>query len=336
MEKLYSVYHESVPAFLKECLESQSLGRLAEIDMNCGVNYTSLPLFQTIHPYSRLQHSLGVALICYHFTHDISITLAGLFHDIDTPAFSHTIDFLYGDYENQEFTESFTKKFIQNDSKILSFLKRNQIAVEQVCDYHQYDIVDNPSPHLSADRLEYTCGNGVNYGFVSKKDIQRIYADIKVGKNEDEELELVFQHVDIAKQFALLSLECGKVYVSESDRIAMEYLSSLLRECIDKNILTSRDLWTDDAFVIQKIVHSDMEESWKRYCMLCDVKQQETGIIISAKKRYIDPYVENHGRLSNICNTISDEIKSFLRKDMNSKLIGVYKDGEEYNCSCKW
>ncbi len=51
---------------------------------------------------SRYDHSLTVCLIVYKLTKDKKATLAGLFHDIATPCFSHVIDYMNQDYENQE------------------------------------------------------------------------------------------------------------------------------------------------------------------------------------------------------------------------------------------
>ncbi len=70
--------------------------------MDCGNDYTNL--FPK-HPWhSNLDHSVGVALILWNFTHDKKQTLAGLFHDIATPTFKHCIDFMIGDYQKQEST----------------------------------------------------------------------------------------------------------------------------------------------------------------------------------------------------------------------------------------
>ena len=91
--------------------------------MNCGVEYTNFPFFQNIIPYSRYEHSIGVSLIVYHFTHDKKQTVAGLLHDIATPVFAHTIDFYHQDHLKQESTEFDTKKIIEQDQLLVSLLK---------------------------------------------------------------------------------------------------------------------------------------------------------------------------------------------------------------------
>ena len=100
----------SIPDYIMKYSEIPAMQRLKNIDMNCGVEKTNLPLFKNIQPYSRFIHSLRVACIIHHFTKDKKQALAGLFHDISTPVFSHTIDFMNHDHMHQESTEKNTKE----------------------------------------------------------------------------------------------------------------------------------------------------------------------------------------------------------------------------------
>lgn len=58
---------------------------------------------------TRYDHSLTFALLTWKCTKDKKATLAGMFHDIATPCFSHVIDYMNKDYENQESTEENTE-----------------------------------------------------------------------------------------------------------------------------------------------------------------------------------------------------------------------------------
>ena len=66
--------------------------------------YTAFPQFADIDSYSRYDHSIGVALIIWHFTHDRKQAIAGLLHDVASPVFAHVVDFMHGDYLTQEST----------------------------------------------------------------------------------------------------------------------------------------------------------------------------------------------------------------------------------------
>ncbi len=106
-----------------------------------------------------MEHSIAVSLIIWNSTKDRKQTLADLFHDIATPVFKHCIDFMNKDYEKQESTEERTTKIIRESKEIMALLKRDNIRLEEINDYHIYPIADNDTPKLSADRLEYTLSN---------------------------------------------------------------------------------------------------------------------------------------------------------------------------------
>ena len=95
--KLYfHILSPEIPTFLEDYIATPPMQKQSQISVTCGTIYSKLCPYDW---YSSLDHSVGVALIIWHFTQDKKQTLAGLFHDIATPAFKHTIDFLKGDYE---------------------------------------------------------------------------------------------------------------------------------------------------------------------------------------------------------------------------------------------
>lgn len=77
------------------------------------MDYASKDVYDFKAKVTRFDHSLTVALLTYYLTNDKIMTLAGLFHDISTPCFSHVIDYMNKDYSNQESTEEYTKHIIK-------------------------------------------------------------------------------------------------------------------------------------------------------------------------------------------------------------------------------
>ena len=96
------------PLWLDDYINTKTLKRLSKISMNCGTDYSKCLNVQYF--YSNLEHSVGVALILWHFTKDKKQTLAGLFHEIANPAFRHCIDFMYDDSLKQEKTKKILRK----------------------------------------------------------------------------------------------------------------------------------------------------------------------------------------------------------------------------------
>ena len=107
--------YSNLPKFLIKYLKTPSLLRLKDISYFCGMDYASKDIYNFSEFISRYDHSLTVSLIVYKLTKDKKATLAGLFHDIATPCFSHVIDYMNQDYEKQESTGCDGPKDAQED-----------------------------------------------------------------------------------------------------------------------------------------------------------------------------------------------------------------------------
>lgn len=328
MNELQNLYKQDYPAFIEPYLCSKSMQRLKGVDMNCGLQFTSHPDFSSYGPYSRYEHSVGVACIIWYFTHDKKQTLAGLFHDISTRAFSHVIDFVRKDYLVQESTEDNTRQFILQDSVIMNQLLFDGISVDEVFDYHVYPIADNDAPRLSADRLEYTLGNLLNYRKRTIEEIEKYYKDLTVGISEDGKQEMMFQNPNIAEEFAFGALSCGMIYSCDFDRYGMEKLAEILRKALKDNILTESDLYLSEIEVVNKLSHSDLRNAWDEYTRFYDVVKDSSGdIMVDAKKRYIDPYVCKHGRVTTISTAFKNAVNEFKNTDYHYLMKGIYRNG---------
>lgn len=260
---LLHIYNDNFPLFIDELIETPEFKRLSNVGMNCGCEYTSFPIFSKGKDYTRYNHSIGVALIIWHFTKDIKQSIAGLLHDISSPVFAHVVDFLNGDHETQESTEEKTQEIIENSIEIQKILKKYNLTTQDVYDYHIYPIADNDSPLLSADRLEYTLGNAFYYGFKSLDEIKNIYDDLVVSKNEFGQDEISFKTLNKAIEFTSVSILNSKVYTADYDRFSMQYLADLLKLAVDKNVININDLYTTENEVIMRLEKDeDIKSMW--------------------------------------------------------------------------
>ena len=188
----FKILEPNFPEWLNEYIDTKELLSQQYISVTCGTIYSDL--FESDFFFSSLDHSVAVALIVWHFTHDKKQTLSGLFHDIATPAFKHCIDFLNVDYMTQESTEDLTTEIIKKSKEIMKLLKRDNIEISEIDNYHLYPIADNDTPKLSADRLEYSLSNALfTYRLLDLASIKAIYDDIEIQTNEEKEIELGFK-----------------------------------------------------------------------------------------------------------------------------------------------
>lgn len=324
INEYYPILCKDYPAFLDDYINTPAMQRIAGSSISCGCNYTNLYNLKFL--YTNLDHSIGVALIVWNFTKSKSQTLAGLFHDIATPTFKHAIDFMNGDHETQESTEEMTEQMISGSKEIMALLKKDNIKLDEVIDYKIYPIADNETPRLSADRLEYTFTNGVFWGSVwNLHDIQRIYRDITIAKNEDSIDELAFRSLDIAEAFIRKASTLWPNWIDNSNKVTMQFIADICKEMIDSDFLNADDLYKlSDLEVIDKIInHSNarISDRWMKF-VNCTEAYSSNSLIkdkycisVKSKQRYLDPLVTtSHGakRLSAISKDANSRINSYL------------------------
>ena len=325
---MYLEIYSELPQQLLTMAETPAMQRLKHVGMHCGCEYTAYPIYRdALAPYSRYTHSLGTAAIVWHFTHDLKQAVAGLLHDIATPAFAHVVDFLNGDHLRQESTESRTRAMIASSPELMALLDKGGLTIDDVDDYHRYPIADNDSPRLSADRLEYTLGNAVNYGFITVEQARSFYRDLTVVPNEEGVPELAFRTRETASAFTEAALDCARVYVADEDRFAMEALAALLRRALDRGVLKRADLMGTEPEVIARLsadpVCGPLWKQFRSFSRLRRAAEQPTDgnwIRIGAKLRWI--LLAGVGRVSRWNEDLAAKMADFRRTDFSIWLSG--------------
>lgn len=291
------------PAWLLKYLAAPEIQRLDHVSM-VSLDYTHLYELQDYN--SVFTHSLGVALIIWHFTHDRKQTLAGLFHDIASPSFKHAIDFLNGDSEHQESIEGRTSEIIRNSRVIMRQLRRDHILAGEVSDYHLYPIADNSVPGLAADRLEYTLSNALFlFNAWDFDQVSRFYRHLTILKNEQGLDELGFNDLAVAQEFTETSLPLFAIYCSDKSRATLQFLADILRTMIHKDLLTLDDLYQmSEREVIDWVLSCgdpSISEPFRKFQRATSVfssntpKKDRYCTNVKTKIRYIVPLVQTSG-----------------------------------------
>lgn len=321
VKRYFEVLEKDFPEFLNDYINTDVLLKQQYISVTCGTIFSNL--FESSFFYSSLDHSIAVALIVWHFTHDKKQTLAGLFHDIATPAFKHCIDFLNGDYLTQESTEDLTTDIIKNSKELMALLKRDNIKIEEVNDYHIYPIADNDTPKLSADRLEYSLSNALfTYNQTDISKIEEIYNDIKVGYNEDGIKELSFQSEQIAKEFVKITSILSRIYMEDRTRYSMQFLADIIKKLNAEGLIKKADLYHMGDIDVIKLIESskyrDVFDIWRNASFVKVSKKEPNDVYyvhLKTKIRYIDPLVDKI-RISNLDKRSKELIDNNLNYNM--------------------
>lgn len=349
---------EDWPAFLDKYLQLPVLKRLQGVGLLCGTDWTAL--YKNRFYYSRLDHSLGVALIVWHFTHDKAQTLAGLLHDISTPVFSHVSDFRKGDALTQTATEEPTARIIRGDAELNRLLAQDGLTAAQVEDYHIYPIADNEIPQLSADRLEYMFPSGMALdGSWTMDEIRTCYNDLVILKNEDGVDELGFKTLEIAELYCEHFCMIGHILQLNENKLALHLLGQIMNLAEKEGILSESDFMTlSEKEVMEKLdsvvesssavvsirslrehsttVSSGLARMYKTFRAMSSIEHTEQAlpeneyfcVSLKVKQRYINPLVVVECPQSGCIETTG---KAVRLSEVSSKARTIIDDFKSYS-----
>jgi hypothetical protein len=323
LKSYFDILEPNFPSWLSEYINTKELLTQKYVSTTCGIIYSNL--FESNYFYSSLDHSVAVALIIWHFTKDKKQTIAGLFHDIATPAFKHCIDFLNKDYMHQESTEELTTSMIKKSNDVLELLKRDNIKLEEIDNYHIYPIADNDTPMLSADRLEYTFINSLfTYNLLDLETIKKIYNDIEIQKNEYNINELGFKTKGLARMFVKASSKQSIHFLEDRTRYSMQFIADIIKRLIDDKLISFDDLYDfkeeEIINIIEKSKYSDIFNIWKNAKKVKASKTKVDGVYnvhLKAKIRYINPLI-NGKRIYDECKIAKKMIGNNLAYEQNN------------------
>ncbi len=257
---IYQSYISPIPEFLEKYLQLDILQRLKGISFFCGMDYASKDMYDFKYYISRYDHSLNVALIVWRLTHDKKATLAGLFHDISTPVFSHVIDYMNGDYVNQESTEEYTEKILNSSEELKEYLASDGLTVEDIADFKKYSIVDLDRPKMCADRLDGVLSAGMSWTkLVRLDDALSVIDNTLVSINEDGEKEISFNSYDVAAYVSYMNDAINRMTHSNEDIYMMILLSRIVKRCLDTNLMAYNDLFVLEEQDVVDIIENNID-----------------------------------------------------------------------------
>tara|TARA_Y100000310_G_C20567554_1_gene756302 strand:- start:215 stop:1204 length:990 start_codon:yes stop_codon:yes gene_type:complete len=290
-DKVYGEVDLTEPVLI-ELMASSPLVRLKGIDQN-GVPGFVLKGGNT----SRFEHCVGVMILLRLLGASVEEQIAGLLHDVPHTAFSHAIDWVFGQQEEQEFHEKFFEKLVL-DSEIPSILLKHGFDVKKVIDPHKFSLLEKDAPDLCGDRVDYTFRDSLSWFGDEGKDVLGVIDSL-----ENFEGEIVFNDAEAALVFArrYLVLDCefwaGPWYMS-----GFYYLALAVKRGLEIGVILEEDLFLEDKEVYSKLKESGDGEILSALEMLpkckdAKVVSEKTDIVYKSKVRFIDPKVLVDGEL---------------------------------------
>ena len=270
--------------------------RIKQIGYYCGTDYADKKYYHYNGFTSRFDHSKIVGDVTFHFTNDFTKAMAGYTHDIGSSCFSHTIDYMNKDYVTQESTEEKTKEIILGSKKMLEYFKQDGVDVDKLFEYHEGNsIVNNKRPKLCMDRIDGIITPALTWlEIINLKEAKALYRDLVLYTNEDGEEELSFKHESSIKRIIELNQIINDEIQSDYDFYFMDTLANIVKELIDKEVITYNQLYIlTEPQLIQIIEtygykHPDFYAKWYEFQHASSIPKRDVEI----KNRTINPILK--------------------------------------------
>ena len=276
---------------------------------------------------NRLEHSIGVMLLIRMLGGSLKEQIAGLLHDISHTAFSHVIDFVF-DNSDEDYHELIFDEVVIN-SKIPYILNKYGYDFKEILENEEkWTILEKKAPKLCADRVDYTLRDMYKYGFTNKNEINEFLKNIQVVNGE-----IVTNDIESARWFLeLYYTEVIDFFMNPINGYSYDKLSKAIKIAIDENELNLKDILKTDNEVIDILNRSEnnkiksLMKSLNKNVKL-RINEDKYDIFIKGKTRLIDPGVSICGKvyslseLDNSVELINTKAKAKMEKGVYIEIL---------------
>ncbi|NHM34043.1 HD domain-containing protein [Neobacillus terrae] len=194
---------------------------------------------------TRYEHSIGVMLLIKKLGGSLEEQIAGLLHDVSHTAFSHVIDFVF-ENKNEDYHEKIYHQII-TDSEIPRILSKYGYDYRNILlDNSNWSLLEQPAPELCVDRIDYTLRDMYQYENITKEEIE-IFLDnliIREGK-------IYLKDIKTAEWFVRTYYkEVIDFFMNPLNIYGYDFLAKTLKIALDKKIIDINTLLGTDEEVM--------------------------------------------------------------------------------------
>jgi len=287
-----------------------------------GISQHGMPSeYYHLPTFSRYDHSIGVLILLRRLGADLNEQVAGLLHDVSHTAFSHVVDWIVGDPIKEDYQDKIHLEKIKN-SEVFGILDKHGFDFEKVADIESFSLLEQEAPILCADRVDYSLRELCLFG-------KKYISDNLLAHLISEKGLIVFDCLNSAREFANEYAKLQKEHWAGHQARARYYLlSNILEQGLNNNLFSLNDLQDkEDGDIINILCNSDDENilsglSMLRNGIIVQDSDEENGILIKKKFRYVDPGVLIEGNVVNLSSKDSEHF-DFIKNEKD-KPVGCY------------
>ena len=246
-------------------MESEAMQRLHGV-LQHGIT----GLLGITKPTTRYEHSLGVMLLVRRFGAALPEQIAALLHDISHTAFSHVIDYVFNGHVSQGYHEEMKAQYIRA-TDIPEILATYGYDWQEFLEEEEFTLLEQPSPALCADRLDYFLRDSFGLGLASRAQIQ-FALDHLVAQDG----RIVVDDLQAARWLGDTFIAADDASWSNFREVGLyELAAQAIRTGLKLGVLKEEDIWSTD------------ESAWERLKASSNPKLQAQIRLVSPDTRFI-------------------------------------------------
>ena len=247
---------------------------------------------------TRFDHCVGAMLLVRQLDGSLPEQIAALLHDVSHTAFSHVIDYVVDGHNSQSYHDEKKEEYLV-DTDIPEILRQHGFDWQDFLHEEDYPLLEQPSPRLCADRVDYFLRDAQGLELATAVNIQNVLSHLMVAEGR-----IAVDNIETAQWL-------GNTFMAADDKSwanfrevgLYEVTAQAIKRGLTVGIITEADFWTTDEPFWQKL-HSSPDGELQRLLTLVSPEtefvwdEENPTFWVSTKLRSIDPDVVENGRLA--------------------------------------
>jgi len=248
-------------------------------------------------PTTRFEHSLGTMLLVRRLGASLDEQIAALLQDISHTAFSHVIDYVFDGHNDQNYHDHHKVKYVAG-TDIPAALDVHGLRWMDYMEEDSFPLLEQPSAHLCADRLDYFLRDSRDLGLADDADVDSALEHLIVEDNR-----IVVNDIEAARWLGYTFIAADKASWANFREVGLyELTARAIRRGLAIGVLTDADLWGTDLPAWKKLQRSrdlklqhDLQRVKASTRFVLD--ESSPDFRVSTKLRSIDPDLLINGRV---------------------------------------
>jgi HD superfamily phosphohydrolase len=290
-DPVYGSIHVTEPV-LKDIIRSAAVQRLKGV-MQHGIT----ALIGLTEPITRFEHSMGVMVLVKRLGAPLEEQIAALLHDVSHTVFSHVIDYVYDGHDSQSYHDEKKEEYMSS-TDLPDVLADHGYDWHDFVDEERYPLLEQPSPRLCADRLDYFLRDSLPLGLAEDGDIQMVLEHLVVVDGR-----VATSTVEAAQWLGHTYMAADEASWANFREVGLyEIMARAIKKALHLGIIDESDFWLTDEVTWDKL-QAQADPALAAQLSLVSRETQfawdenAPTFRVSTKLRAIDPDVVVEGEL---------------------------------------